>query len=38
MESQYGLKTALFQEIGKVVEGNNLVFTVRDFNYPDIRY
>ena len=38
MESQYGLEVALFQEIRKVVEGNNLVFTVGDFNYPDIKW
>ena len=26
MEAQYGLEASLFQEIRKVVEGNNLVF------------
>ena len=38
MEYQYGLEASLFQEIRKVVEGNNLVVIVGDFNYPDINW
>ena len=36
METQHGLKASLFQEIRKLVEGNNLVVIVGDFNYPYI--
>ena len=35
METRYGLEVSLFQEIRNVVEGNNLVVVVEDFNYPD---
>ena len=38
MEAQYGLEAVLFQEIRKIVEGNNLVIIVGDFNYPDIKW
>ena len=38
MEAQNGLEASLFQEIRKVVEGNNLVVVVGDFNYPDINW
>ena len=36
MEAQYGLEASLLHEIKKVVEGNDLVVFVGDFNYPDI--
>ena len=36
MEAQQRLEGSLFQEIRKVVEGNNLIVIVGDFNYPDI--
>ena len=38
MEAQHRLEASLFQEIRKVVEGNNLVVIVGDFNYPDINW
>ena len=37
MEAHYRLEASLFQEIGKGVEGNNLVVILWDFNYPYIR-
>ena len=38
MEAQFGLEASLFQEMKKVVEVNNLVAVVGDFNYPDITW
>ena len=38
MEAQYGLGAALFQQIRKLVEGNNLVVIVGNFNFPDIEW
>ena len=37
MKTRYGLEASLFQEIRKVVEGNNLVVVVGDFHYRDIK-
>ena len=38
MDAQGELGASLFKEIRKVVVGNNLVFIVGDFNYPDINW
>ena len=38
MDAQNGLEASLFQEIRKVVEGNNLVVVVWYFNYPYISW
>ena len=38
MEDKHGLEASLFQEIRKVVEGNNLVIIVGGFDYPGMNW